>query len=96
MPVAVAPVPETIDTLGEIDRASGSHRLADLAAAIGQRTVVPSTYVPLQSGSWLADGLAAAFDRQSTAGRAALDTELRLTPDRRRGHDRPQRRRPTS
>ncbi len=81
VPVAIAPVPETIDTLTEIDRASGSHRVRDLADAIGHRTVVPSTYVPLESGSWLADGLADGYDRQSTAGRATLDAQLGLTPD---------------
>jgi hypothetical protein len=79
VPVAVAPVPETVDTLAELDRSSGSHKVSDLADAIGQRTVVPSTYVPLQSGSWLADGLADGFDRQATAGRATLDRQLRLT-----------------
>lgn len=41
VPIAVAPVPETIDTLAELDRASGSHKVADLADAIGKRTVVP-------------------------------------------------------
>jgi hypothetical protein len=80
VPVALAPVPETIDTLGEIDRASGSHKVADLATAIGQRNVVPTSYVPLASGSWLADGLGDGFDRQLTAGRATLATELGRAP----------------
>jgi hypothetical protein len=80
VPVAIAPVPETIDTLAELDRTSGSHKVTDLAHAIGGRTVVPSTYVPLQSGSWLADGLADGFDRQAAAGDATLRAQLRVTP----------------
>jgi Family of unknown function (DUF6049) len=80
VPIAIAPVPETIDTLAELDRASGSHKVDDLADATGNRTVVPSTYVPLQSGSWLADGLADGFDRQVTAGHATLAAQLKLTP----------------
>ena len=80
VPVALAPVPETIDTLSEIDRASGSQKVAALAAAIGQRTVVPSSYVPLPSGSWLQDGLGAGYDRQLTAGRATLTADLGRAP----------------
>ncbi|HVN52560.1 MAG TPA: hypothetical protein VMT43_14085, partial [Acidimicrobiales bacterium] len=82
VPVAVAPVPETIDTLAQIDRTSGTHGVAQLATAIRGRTLVSGTYVTVDSGAWLADGLADGYERQLAVGRAVLDAGLQSSPSR--------------
>ena len=83
MPAALAPVPETVDTLADHDRTVGTNSIKGLQAAIGSRKLVGSTYVPLDSGAWLAHGLADGYDRQLTAGSSTLSSQLGVDPLRR-------------
>ena len=74
--LSVTPVPETIDTLAEHDRTTGTHLVSTLRAAIGPPTVPSGTYVPVDSGAWVAHGLADGYDRQLRAGDQAADAQL--------------------
>ncbi len=70
--VTVTPTPETIDTLADHDRTTGSHLLADLRAAIAHRATLSGPYVPVDSGAWVAHDLSAGYDDQLQAGDQAL------------------------
>jgi hypothetical protein len=72
VPLAVAPVPETIDTQAEQDRTSGTHLVTDVRTAIGRRAVLSGPYVTVDSGAWVAHGLSGGYDQQLQAGAAAL------------------------
>jgi Family of unknown function (DUF6049) len=80
VPVMVAPVPETIDTLADRDRTIGSTAVGQLRAAIGSRPVVASTYVPVDSGAWVSRGLLAGFDRQLDVGASTIASQLGARP----------------
>jgi hypothetical protein len=81
LPIAVVPVPETIDTLSDLDKANGTNATPALARAIGSRTLIPSSYVPVDSGGWLAHGLGAGYDDQLVTGHATLGADLGIPPD---------------
>ena len=70
--VSVTPVPETVDTLANHDRTTGTHLVADLRAAVGHRPILTGPYVPVDSGAWVAHGLTAGYDDQLQAGGQAL------------------------
>lgn len=80
VPVSLAPAPETIDTLADHDRTTGSHLLADLRTAIAHRDVLAGPYVNVDSGAWVAHGLATGYDQQLVAGAQAL-SQLGTTVD---------------
>ena len=72
VPLSVTPVPETIDTLANHDRTTGTHLVSTLRAAVAHRPLLSGTYVPVDSGAWVAHGLTDGYDAQLQAGDQAL------------------------
>ncbi len=70
--VSVAPAPETVDTLAQHDRTTGTHLVADLRAAVGHRPILSGPYVSVDSGAWVAHGLSSGYDAQLSGGAQAL------------------------
>ena len=84
VPVTVAPTPETIDAMAEYDRTVGTRQPArSLSDAVGTgRQVVNGTYVDVDRGAWVSQGLGGALDGQFEAGADSLQAQLGTSPDR--------------
>ena len=85
VPLTITPTPETVDALAERDRSTGAAPVvASLAKASGPgRQVVNDTYVAVDRGAWVGQGLSAALGAQFDAGAATLTTQLGPELDRR-------------
>jgi hypothetical protein len=85
VPLTLTPTPETVDALAERDRSTGAAPLvASLAMASGTgRQVINNTYVNVDRGAWVSQGLSAALGAQFDAGAAALSSQLATALDRR-------------
>ena len=70
--VSVTAVPETVDTLADHDRTTGTHLVSGLRAAVGHRSILAGPYVPVDSGAWVAHGLSSGYDDQLQIGDQAL------------------------
>ncbi len=82
--LTVTPTPETIDALAERDRSTGGTSVASLAKASGSgRQVINDTYVGVDRGAWVGQGLSAALGAQFDAGAATLTSQLGAALDRR-------------
>jgi hypothetical protein len=76
VPVSLAPTPETVDALADRDATTGGHMVDDLQAAASGHQVITGSYVAVDSGAWLAAGLAAGYTRQLATGQRTLSTTL--------------------
>ena len=85
VPLSLRPTPETIDALAERDRSTGAAPLVEaLAKASGAgRQVINNTYVNVDRGAWVSQGLSANLDSQFEAGALALTSQLGTALDRR-------------
>ncbi len=79
VPISMAPSPETLDSMAAHDRTQDTHKVADLSAAIAGRPVIASTYVPVDSGAWIAHDLTDGYNRQLVAGRRTATDLLQST-----------------
>jgi hypothetical protein len=84
VPLTVAPTPETLDAMTEYYRTTGVKQPAkSLADAVRTgRQVVNGTYVGVDEGAWVAQGLASALNDQFQAGADSLQAQLGAPPDR--------------
>jgi len=85
VPLSLTPTPETIDALAERDRSTGAAPLVEaLAKASGAgRQVINNTYVNVDRGAWVSQGLSANLDNQFEAGALVLNSQLQTVADRR-------------
>jgi hypothetical protein len=85
VPLALDPVPETVESFAGSGEASSS-LVSSLARALTGRQVLGDSYVPLDLGSWVASTDPSAPDeltRQATTGNDVLGAKLGARPDRR-------------
>lgn len=79
IPLTVLPVPETLESLGRTDIGTGV--VDDLVGALDGRQVLESTYVEVDAGRWLAEGMGRSLRDQRAAGRRALTRALGFEGD---------------